>query len=193
MISRLPSLLPVAILAFLVGLTWWLNRTVETAAPRQEFASPSGPDVTIDAFTARMLGKDGSVRYTLRARRMQGYTEQESADLTDVHLQSTEPGQPLLTAQADAGQVAKGGDEILLKGNVVMTRAATANDAALTVRTGEMRINSEEGTAFAPGRVEVKSDGMEMVGRGLTVKHAQRAFELQEVRGTLEPRRKTSP
>jgi len=71
--------LPLAALALLVALTFWLNQLVQAPAPRLDGSTRHDPDLIVENFDAQKLTEDGTVQYTLAARKMVHYPDDDSA------------------------------------------------------------------------------------------------------------------
>ena len=89
---RPTSWLPLAVLALLVGLTLWLNTLVQPAVARADGSLRHDPDAIVEHFDARKLGVDGRVLYTLAAKKMVHYPDDDSALLETLTLEAFEPG-----------------------------------------------------------------------------------------------------
>src|SRR3954469_23419266 len=137
--------LPLLVLALLVGLTLWLNQLVQAPAGRASGNLRHDPDVVVEKFNARKLGEDGRVLYTLAARKMVHYPDDDSALLEDVTVEAFEPKQPRLTATANRGRLEQGGDVVQIEGNVVVVRDADAKDPAARFDTDKLTVLPDAG------------------------------------------------
>ncbi|HSJ97928.1 MAG TPA: LPS export ABC transporter periplasmic protein LptC, partial [Myxococcota bacterium] len=90
---RPTSWLPLAVLGLLVGLTLWLDYLVQAPAARADGSLRHDPDLVVEKFNARKLGVDGRVLYTLAARKMVHYPDDDSALLESLTLEAFEPRQ----------------------------------------------------------------------------------------------------
>ena len=68
-LNRLTTWFPVALLAGLAGLTYWLDSQVQRG-DRTPGAAAKIPDYYLEDFSATRYGKDGSVVQQLAAKRM---------------------------------------------------------------------------------------------------------------------------
>src|ERR1700694_4413160 len=118
MMIRPTSWLPLAVLALLVALTLWLNQLVQGPAARADGSLRHDPDLMVDNFNARKLGEDGRVLYTLAAKKMVHYPDDDSALLESPPRGAFDPPQPKLTVTADHGRLEQGGDRVWIEGNV---------------------------------------------------------------------------
>src|SRR6185436_7936536 len=132
---RPTSGLPLAVLGLLVGLTLSLNQLVQPREARADGSMRHDPDLMVENFSARKLDPDGTVRYTLAARKMVHYPDDDSAHLDKVKVEAFEPKQPKMTATADRGRLEQGGDRVWIEGNVVLVREGDARAGASTLTT----------------------------------------------------------
>jgi lipopolysaccharide export system protein LptC len=127
--------LPLAALGLLVGLTLWLDQLVQPAVARADGSKRHDPDVMVENFNARKLNIDGAVQYTLTARKMVHYPDDDSALLESLTLEAFEPKQPKMTITARNGRLEQGGDRVFIEGDVVVVREADAKNAATRLTT----------------------------------------------------------
>ena len=133
------ALTVIAVLALLAGASWWWLRgqapTASVASgPRHE------PDYTIENFTATVMNETGQKKYRLTAARLVHYPDDDTSHLTQPYLIQYPPqGVPTHT-MSDSAVVPAGGREIVMRGNVHVTRGADARGAGGAVRAEQMRI-----------------------------------------------------
>src|SRR5688572_23450495 len=135
---RPTSWLPLVTLGLLVGLTLWLNYLVQAPVARADGSKRHDPDLIVENFNARKLGVDGRVLYTLNARKMVHYPDDNSALLESVRLEAFEPRQPKMTITADNGRLEQGGDRVWIEGNVVVLRDADARNEPARLTTDKV-------------------------------------------------------
>ena len=179
--------LPLLALALLVGLTVWLNQLVQAPMARASGNLRHDPDVVVENFNAQKLGEDGRVLYTLAARKMVHYPDDDSALLENVTVQAFEPQQPRLTATADSGRLEQGGDVVQIEGNVVVLREADAKEPAARVTTERLTVLPDAGIARTNSEVTLVSDNRHMVGTGMEIDNKARTLKLDRVRATFKP------
>ena len=184
---RPTSWLPLAALALLVGLTLWLNQLVQPQAARADGSRRHDPDLMVERFNARKLGEDGAVLYTLAARKMVHYPDDNSALLESVTLEAFEPQQPKMTVTADHGRLEEGGDRIWIEGNVVLLRDADAQTERARLTTDRMLVLPDEGKARTTSEVHLDSVSTQAVARGLELDNRARTLRLDRVQATMTP------
>ncbi|MGZ5078145.1 MAG: LPS export ABC transporter periplasmic protein LptC [Usitatibacter sp.] len=189
MIFRPTSWLPLAVLALLVGLTMWLNQLVQGPTARADGSLRHDPDLMVDSFNARKLGTDGQVLYTLAARKMVHYPDDDSSLLESVILEAFEPRQPKMTATADHGRLEEGGDRVLIEGNVVIVREADAKNEPARLTTDKLLVFPDEGIARTSSEVVLESPSGRAQATGLEIDNRARTMKLERVRATYKPTR----
>ena len=130
----------VALLAALAALSWWLPNALTPRANLFGGDSRHDPDYTIENFTATEMDARGQRKHELRAIKLEHYADDDSADLTQPYLVQFAPDTAPVHTRADRGQLSPDGKEILMQGNVRVTRGASGTDPAGEVQTREMRV-----------------------------------------------------
>jgi lipopolysaccharide export system protein LptC len=147
MTSKASNLVPLLLLLLLAAATLWLARAVTGVPAKSDGASRHDPDMIVENFSAKQFGEDGQVRYTLAARKMIHYPDDDSSHLSDVKFQAFEQGSPPLHATADSALLTQKGDEVFLRGNVILVREGGPKSSELTVRTNYLHIIPDTGIA----------------------------------------------
>jgi lipopolysaccharide export system protein LptC len=129
-----------AVLIALAALSWWLPNATTTRSGLFDSESRHDPDYIIDNFTATEMNAQGQRKHELRAAKLVHYADDDSADLTQPYLIQFPPDAAPVHTRADRGRVSPDGKEILMQGNVRVTRGASGTDPAGEVQTREMRV-----------------------------------------------------
>ena len=180
--------LPLAALALLVGLTLWLNQLVQPQGSRGDASKRHDPDLMVQNFSARKFDEQGAVRYTLVARKMVHYPDDDSAHLDTVKLEAFEPKQPKMTITADRGLLEQGGDRVWIEGNVVLVRDADASMGPARLTTEKMLVVPDEGIARSAAPVHMESPEGVSNAAGLVLNNKTRTLQLDRVQLTMKPR-----
>src|SRR5687767_13275259 len=178
---RPTSWLPLAALALLVGLSLWLNQLVQAPAVRADGKLRHDPDLMVENFNASKLGTDGRVLYTLDARKMVHYPDDDSALLETVKLQSFEPRQPTMTATADHGRLEQGGERVWIEGNVVVVRDADARGESARLTTDKLLVLPDSGIARTSSPVTLHSPSGRVDAAGMEIDNRARTLRLERV------------
>jgi lipopolysaccharide export system protein LptC len=186
---RPSSWLPLGVLAMLVGLTWWLDQLVQPTPPRGDAKTRHDPDLIVESFRARKFGEDGRTLYTLSARKMVHYPDDDSAQLEKLGLEAYEPRQPRVTIASDRGRLLDGGDQVWFEGNVVLVREADQRIEASRLTTEQMLVLPDTGIARTTGPVLLENPAGRVEASGLELNNQTRILKLDKVRATYKPRR----
>lgn len=173
--------LPIAVLALLVALTVWLNQLVRAPQPHEDGALRHDPDAIVEKFDARKYGEDGRVLYTLAARKMVHYPDDDTAHLDRVTLEAFEPDQPKMTVTADEGRLERTGDRVWIEGHVVLVREADAKMEAARVTTDRLLVLPDAGIARTTSEVTLDSPSSHVVAQGLELDNKARTLILDRV------------
>jgi lipopolysaccharide export system protein LptC len=184
---RPTSWLPLAVLGLLVGMTLWLNQLVQAPATRADGALRHDPDTMVEKFNARKLGEDGRVLYTLAARKMVHYPDDDSAFLESLTLEAFEPRQPKMTITADKGRLEQGGDRVWIEGHVVLVREGDANMEPARLMTDRLLVLPEAGIARTTSEVTMQSPSGHAVAEGLELDNKTRTITLDRVHAYYKP------
>jgi len=168
----------------------WLNQLVQPAAPRGDGSMRHDPDVMVENFSARKLGVDGLVLYTLAARKMVHYPDDDSALLESLMLEAFEPRQPKMTITAQNGRLEQGGDRVFFEGNVVVLRDADLKSEATRLTTERILVLPDEGIARGSSAVTVESATNRAEATSFELNNRTRTLSLEKVRATFKPPRK---
>ena len=187
---RPTSWLPLAALGLLVALTLWLNQLVQAPPARADGSMRHDPDLIVENFSARKLGEDGAVLYTLNARKMVHYPDDDSALLEAVQVEAFEPRQPKMTITAQNGRLEQGGDRVFIEGNVVVVREADAKNEEARLITEKLLVLPDEGIARGPTDVTVQSPAGRAHASSFELNNRTRVLTLERVRATYQPARR---
>jgi lipopolysaccharide export system protein LptC len=179
--------LPLAALALLVALTLWLNQLIQAPAARPDGSTRHDPDLIVENFDAQKLAEDGTVQYTLTAKKMVHYPDDDSALLDSVKLEAYEPGQPKMTMTADRGRLEQKGERVLAEGNVVVVREADPKTEKTRITTDRLLVLPDDGIARTREPVTMESASSRATATGMELNNQARTLDLDNVRATIKP------
>lgn len=184
---RPTSWLPLGALALLVGLTLWLNTLVQAPATRADGKLRHDPDLIVEGFSAKKLGEDGRVLYTLVARKMVHYPDDDSAFLEAIKLEAFEPQQPRMTVTADTGRLEQGGDRVWVERNVVVVREADEKLDETRLTTEQLLVLPDEGLARSTVPVRLQTATGEARAASMEIDNRARTVKLGKVNAKYKP------
>ena len=186
---RPSSWLPLGVLGMLVALTWWLDQLVQPEGRRGDAKLRHDPDLIVENFRARKFGEDGRTLYTLAARKMVHYPDDDSALLERIGFEAFEPRQPRVTIASETGRLLEGGDKVWFEGNVVLVREADGRYEASRLTTERLLVLPDSGVARTTGPVLLENPAARVEASGLELNNQTRILKLDRVRATYKPRR----
>ena len=156
MIARGPLWLPLAILLLLAALSFWIERMVEAPVNGSTSPTRTDPEGIMENFNAMRTDAMGKPQYRLSAKRLKHYsgskfTELESPRFTQLDAQSGD-----VDAVANQATVSPDGNEVDLRGNVLVQRAARPGQSLMSLRSARLLIFPERDQLRSPGPVEIQ-------------------------------------
>lgn len=187
MIARGPLWLPLAILVFLAGLTFWIERAVQTPGSGGPTA-PSDPEGIMENFDAMRTDPDGNPQYRLSARRLKHYTGSKLTEMESPRFVHLDPKIGEVSAASQQATVSPEGDEVTLRGEVSVMRAARPGQSAMTLRTARLIVYPERGFLRAPGAVSLRDSSLDVRAAAMEYDVKKRVIRLAgRVHARFEP------
>lgn len=150
------------------------------------------PDYFAEGLVFTRVNVQGEPAFRLSAARMVHFPDDDTAEYEQPVVVSLDPAKPTVRLVADTGASSADGVETHLYGDVVMTRAASADEPAMTVRTDHVVLYSETEIARTDRPVRIERDGSVLTGVGMEFDNASRSLTVDSrVRGTWQPAPKT--
>jgi lipopolysaccharide export system protein LptC len=175
--SRVRYWLPLLPLLGLLAATYWLNQQVKIEPAKPEDKKRHDPDAIVENFSATKLNELGVPDFTMAARRMLHYPNDDSTTLEDPRITLMYDEHPTIHATAKLGNVSSKGDEVFLQDEVKVIREANASQNQLTLQTEYLHIIPEQNVADTSRAVTitdahstVRATGMEMDNKARTLK-----------------------
>ncbi len=173
------QIFPIAVLAVLAALTFWLQRTVETEEIRSNGKLRHDPDTIAENFEVRRLDQNGQVKYRLTAPYMTHFPDDDTSLLKSPKLIAYRPDAPPLTLLGDNAKVTSKGETVYLWDNVSVTRAATPERLEMVARMPDLTIQPDAGTAFSNSQVVITQGESWIKGVGAQLDNNTSTFILQ--------------
>lgn len=155
MIARGSLWLPLAILALLAGLSFWIERAVQPA-DGSGGGNKADPEGIMENFEALRTDSQGNPQYRLTASRLKHYTGSKRTEMEAPRFVLMDADGGDITAVSKHATVSEDGDEIELTGSVDVTRAARPGQSAMTLSTERLLVYPERNLLRAPGRVNLR-------------------------------------
>lgn len=186
--ERLALAFPVLVAALLAALTLWLDQLVQSGGNRTRVAD-SEPDFVVHDVSAVQTGPDGRPRHVLMASRMTHYATDDTTLLELPRLSHFRDARTEIQARAKNATLSGDGRTVQMTGDVLLVRAAGANQGELTMRTQELTVVPDEGIARTRAPVTLTSPTSRTDAVGLEFDYDRRRLTLlSNVRASIRPR-----
>lgn len=149
------QLFPIILLALLAGLTFWLQKAMDSGETASNGKFRHDPDAIAENFVVRRFDDTGQVKYRLIAPYLVHYADDDSSELTSPKLISYRPESPPVEVVAKHAKVTSKGETIFLWDEVMLTRAASADRPAMVARMPDLTAQPDAGFAFTNSPVEI--------------------------------------
>ncbi len=185
--SHLSDLFPLLLMLALAAASLWLERAVQAPAHDNSGKMRHDPDFIAEGFGVTKLGVSGKPEYTLSAKRMLHFPDDESTSVEGPRLvQRREDTSPVVIS-ADRGLISKNGEEARFSGNVLVVREAGPEQDELRLRTEYLQIVPDRNSVSTDQPVVLTEGRSRFSGVGMAFNNKTRQFELQsQVRGTYD-------
>lgn len=186
--ERVASWFAIVLVAGVLGTSYWYAQSLRTGA-----VTETGRIGAVDFFAQdiALTGFDslGRARYRLFADRLTHFGNTDDMDLEKPRILSLRSDQPQVQATALHAHATNNAQTVQMRGNVVITRAASADRAAMVMQTDELTAVPDEDHFWTDQPVRLQSGAMVMNARGMDFDNIARRVELNsEVVGTFPPR-----
>ena len=179
------ALLP---LLLLLAATYWLNQQVQPLPPKPDRSKLHDPDFIISKFSATTLNEQGVPRFLVSAQKMMHYPDDDSTLLDEPQLSSFNAGRPPVYAFARQGEVSSKGDEIFLRDEVKLVRAASATQSEMTFTTPYLHVIPDRDLADTDRPVTMADAHNSVHAVGMQFDNKARKMKLlAQVRSQLDP------
>lgn len=145
------------LMALLGAAAWWQYRGLEVESAPQA-ARERRPDYTVDEFTATTMDATGAPDRRLTAVELRHYPDDQGMELEHPVLTVFNQAAPPWIVRSETGWVSADGDELVLRGQVLIDRAAGATTRPLHLRTQELQVQPRKEYAQTDRPVHATSE-----------------------------------
>lgn len=128
------------VLLALAASSWWWTHHAKAPEATPQAAATRDPDYVIAGFSANALNEQGERKYWLRAERLTHYPHSKTAHLVAPVLVQYLPDGVNVTTRAETGVMPDVGNEILMRGNVHVTRSGDRRSAGGEMTADQLRV-----------------------------------------------------
>ena len=144
MYGRPTILFPLALLALLALLTFWIQHTVQPPAPKLDGSNRHDPDYILNNFVTTKTDTLGNLRYRLVASEMKHYPDDDSTELQHPHLTRYDPGMPSTEIEGQRGFVSSNGENVQFLDNVKVMLQASKDRGEMVVLTEYLNVEPKK-------------------------------------------------
>lgn len=177
MISRGTLWLPLAILLLLGILSFWIDRLVETPGNGNS-PTRSDPEGIMENFDAMRTDATGKPHYRLSAKRLRHYANSKRTELESPRFVQLDEQSGDVTAVSREATVSPDGNEVELRGDVQVERAARPGQSRMTLRSARLLVYPDRDELRSPGPVEIHDDTLDLRASAMAYDARQRVLRL---------------
>lgn len=182
--QRLTPWFPVVLLAAVAAVTVWLDRQVQPPERAREGKARHDPDYIVENFSATRIGPDGMPRYTLSARRMMHYPDDDTTYLDAPKFVNFSQSNTTVTVTSKSAMLSSNGENAYLTDDVRLVRPAYADNSELTMQTSWLHIIPDGNVAKTDKPVQITDANTLITSVGLEFNNETRILKLlSNVRG----------
>jgi lipopolysaccharide export system protein LptC len=185
--ERWGSWIPLALLALLAALTFWLDHVVQ---PRTGPPAPSvrhDPDYIVDGLSAVRMDTQGRVKHTLHAQKMTHFPDDDVTLLVSPKLMSYAEDRAPVTVTSREALMSGNGENVYFENDVRVVRAAIGNQSELVLETNYLHVIPDANIARTDRPVTIRNGSGVVTASGLELNSETRVLKLQgRVRGIYD-------
>lgn len=177
--GRSSILFPLALLALLAALTFWIDRTVQPPQPKRDGSSRHDMDYKLNNFSTTKSDLDGNPRYVLSATELIHFPDDDSTQLARPRFTQYFADKPYMQIQGQRGQVSSNGENVYFMDNVQVVRGAMPGRGELKVLTEYLHVLPEQEIAVTDRPVSILQAPHTVIhGSGMEYDKKQRTLKL---------------
>jgi lipopolysaccharide export system protein LptC len=185
---RFTTWAPIVVLAIMVGLTYWLERVIESNEPDIVGPSRSDPDIIVNDISALSLDQTGQAEHSLMAKKLVHYPDDDATLITEPRFVSYSGAEAPVSITSKQGVVSSNGDHVYFQDDVRVVRAAYDDQSELTLRTSFLHVIPDAHVAKTDRQVTILDGATVVTAVGLELNTETRELKLlSNVQGTYDP------
>ncbi|MBT9589646.1 MAG: LPS export ABC transporter periplasmic protein LptC [Thiobacillus sp.] len=169
--------LPLLVLLLLAALSFWIERSVQTL-PNGNTTGETDPEGIMENFDALRTDQTGRPQYRLSAKKLKHYSGSKRTELESPHFVLLDPNTSAVSAVSQLATVSSDGNEVDLRGDVKILRAAGAGQSALTMQTARLIVFPERKLLRSPGPVDIQDATLNLRAGAMEYNAVQRLIKL---------------
>lgn len=177
--ERMPALIAIALLFFLVAGTWWAaeytQRAVQIEPPRR---ITHEPDAWSSQFVMVRTDANGIAINRMEGDYLQHYPDDDSYEVTKAKAIGQRADSPITVGTSDTAIMDQDGSRIIMRGNAHLHRVPYEDRAALDVSSEELILLPDEDVAYTDLPAVVVNGKSTMVGTGMRYDNNSRTLKV---------------
>ena len=191
--DRWGSWFPLVLLAFVAGLTFWLDRLVQPQTPGLSSTVRHDPDYIVDGLSAVRMDEQGRVKHTLRAEKMTHFPDDDVTLLLAPKLMTYAQDRAPVSITSREALMSGNGENVYFEHDVRVVRAAIGNQGELVLETPYLHVIPDANLAKTDKPVTIRNAAGVVTASGLELNSETRVLKLQgRVKGVFDPSRKAA-
>ena len=178
MLSRSPYWLPLALLAGVAMLSYWLEQAArpDTANGKKGLGQP---DAIVENFHSTLNGKNGEPLYQLNASRLRYYGKLNQTEVDNPVLNHISAEDGVLHITSLHATVAPDGQAISFDGQVNLTQTPPKGTQGYRLQSARIEAYPREHRILVPTAVSVYGPGLQVSAGGLEMDTLGRVLKLR--------------
>jgi lipopolysaccharide export system protein LptC len=124
----------------LAGGSWWLSKRAVPPEAHLDIRARHDPDFVIENFTATVMNKQGLRRYVLSAHKLVHFPDDDTSEFDRPYLIQFRDEKAAVHARADKGLLTGDGANLLMTGNVRVSRSRDPGTGGGEIDTEQLKI-----------------------------------------------------
>lgn len=178
MTDRFSMWLPLAMLAMLGLLTFWIDQSVKETGGRNG-VNLDEPDSIVEKFLAVSTDMQGVPRYRLAADKLSHYSIDKLTLLDNPRLTHFHDKQGEMQISSSRANVTPDGSRVVFTGQVNLLRLGGVGGKNLSMQTTSLEVLTEKNEAFTTQPVVIQQPGMQITASGLHLFADTRVLKLK--------------
>lgn len=170
--------LPVAILAVLAVLSFWIDQSIREAGGRNG-VNLKEPDSVVENFLAVSTDVAGVPRYRLAAEKLSHFTDSKLTLLEEPKFTHIHPKQGEMQISSSKASVSPEGDKVIFTGQVDLLRLGPRGGVGMSMQTSYLEVLTEKSEAHTEEPVIIRQPGMQVTANGLHLFANSRVLKLK--------------
>jgi LPS export ABC transporter protein LptC len=177
MLTRSPYWLPLALLAGVASLTFWLEQVAkpDTAKGKKGLGEP---DAIVENFHSTLNDKNGQPLYQLKATRLRYYGKLNQTEVENPDLNHLSPQDGVLHITSLHAEVAPDGETITFDGQVNMTQTPPGSTKSYRLQSARIDAYPNQHRVSVPSAVTVSGPGLQLSASSLEMDTLDRVLKL---------------